>query len=430
MESIYTTANPSSSVVYGNVAAFIKEYLVSKFPANFFKYKTISTELSYRNILQQMRESENLELSKRQKPYLVIKPLIQSLSNGDMFLYDIPMTKNYYDIEYGMDKRYLFSIIKDKENGYSLLFKLNRDKFEFDITVTVSTQIQQIDWWKYMQNEFTWDIPMAITTSFENIIPNDVIFHIANLTNIPINDDNSHNIPILLDKMNQYSKYPITYKMRNATSKDEFFMFYSHQILITLSDLTPEEGTKHDMIDDSYNITFHITAEFNLPGMYILMGTKPDLYLASLNLLAKQQNSDDYDTVHISPLYTMHNMFADFTSRLDGFRLMLSSIISIDRNNKSGTETIDISSIFTKDEMQIIKNNHKFISNIDTLLRIVITEDNRIMDFEKYKMDWNTMILTINSIDISSTYRLFIYQNSIKFNDELLEISYNKNLNN
>ena len=194
METIYTTANPSSSVIYGNVAAFIKEYLVSKFPSNFFKYKSISTELSYRNILQQLRESENMELSKRQKPYLIIKPLIQSLSNGDMYLYDTPMTKNYFDMEYGIDKRHLFPVIKDKESGYSLLYKINRDRFEFDITVSVSTQIQQIDWWKYMQNELVWDIPMAITTSFESIIPDDIIFHISNLTNIPIGDNKSFNI--------------------------------------------------------------------------------------------------------------------------------------------------------------------------------------------------------------------------------------------
>ena len=427
MEYIYTTAYTSSSVTYGNVASFIKNYIISKFPQNFFKYKTISTELSYRNILQQLKESENLELSKRHKPYLIVKPMIQSMNNGDLYLFDTPMTKNYFDIEYGMDKRHLFPVIKDKENGYNLLFKLNRDKFEFDITVTVGTLIQQIDWYKYMLNEFTWENPMAMSTAFEALIPRDIIFHISNLINIPLNEET--NIKQFLNKLNQYSAYPITYKMRNATSKDEFFMYYNHQLLVTLTDLTIEEGNKKDMVDDTYNITFHISTEFNLPGSFILTGTKPDLYNASLKLLVKDDINNKTDSMHICPLYTMHNMFSDFTSRIDGFRLLISSIVAIDKKNKSGKEIADLSGIFSKEETKVIKDNIGFISNVDTLVRVIMTEDGIPMDKDRYYVDWNTMQLHFFDVEPTSTYRVFIYQNSIKFNDAIIENMDNKNLN-
>ena len=86
MESIYSVASPSSSVIYGNIAQHTKELIKSIFPNSFFKYEHISSEIAYRNLRRQLGAQSKQNVAKREKPYLVIRPMISV--PDEMYLYN------------------------------------------------------------------------------------------------------------------------------------------------------------------------------------------------------------------------------------------------------------------------------------------------------------------------------------------------------
>jgi hypothetical protein len=184
MEKIYAVSSATSSVVYGNISCAIREHILSKFPYGYFTDVNMSTEVAFRNIYRKLGGTNSKrEFEKRKKPWMNIRPILTPTS-PDTFLNDIPLTKNWDNIQYGVDKRYLFDIFKDGENGYSLKYKINRDKLEFDVGITVSTVLQQIDLFKYLYNQISWDRPYSHRIASEAMIPRSIIKHISNLINL------------------------------------------------------------------------------------------------------------------------------------------------------------------------------------------------------------------------------------------------------
>ena len=265
MESIYTVASPSSSVVYGNIAQHTKELIKSIFPNSFFNYEHISSELAYRNIRRQLGAQARRDLAKRKKPYLVIRPIISV--PDEMYLYNTPLTSNNDYMHTSLDKNVLIPIINDTEEALRLMFKLNRDKIEFQISVTVSTFLQQIDIYKSLANVGLWNRPFTRRLPLEYMIPRPIVAALASRQGMDLSKE-VYAADIFLDHINKHSNYPITYKMRNATSRDEYFMYSNQEVLFTFEDFTLNEGQYKNMAQDSFELTFRVTAEFNIPGLF------------------------------------------------------------------------------------------------------------------------------------------------------------------
>lgn len=421
MENVYAVASSSSSTLYGNVGSAIKELIISKFPCNYFKYINVSTELAFRNVRRTLGYNNTNEMHKRLKPYLVIRPEY-SVGSTDQFLNDIPLTKNFDNIQYGVDKRYLFNVLKDVDQHYELKFKMNRDKIDFNITLTIPTLHDQLDVYKAMVNQFVWDRPYAYQAGLESMIPRSMITYIAKLANYDLEKD-INKIPLLIRYLNRISKYPITYKMRNASSTDEFYMYYNHGIIVNFTDLNIEEAVKKNMTDESYNITFKVSAEFNLPGLYILCGNNDTLYNMKIDLVS--QDAHDNANEYI-PLCTFTNFYSKYPSTLNGFKLYTTSIFNVEVN-KDGSDTLDINELFDEEILKVLKANASLENAMNTLLNIYILKDNtELVQDTDWSIDYNKMIIKINKAEKASTYRIVIYINNLKINDHLIEIFENK----
>jgi len=420
MDGIYAIASSSSSVTYGNIASYVKEMLIRKFRPDFFKYVSISTELAYRNFRRQLLNSSNDEITKRKKPWLIIKPRIE-VPSGDMYLYDIPLTKNYDNIEYGVAKSHLFPFIDDKDNGCKIMFKINRDQMIFDVTITVSTFYQQVDLYKAMMNQFVWNRPFTEVASLEAMIPRDFINTIGKVSKIDVtSESNGHNmIPILIQHLNKYSQYPITYKMRNSTSLDEFYMYYTTEVLLTFSDLDIDEGIKKNMVDDVYNINFRVTAEFNLPGVFLLGGSKPEIKKIYIGI---SENSSDQSKDYV-PLYTFENLYDKYKPIIGNFRLHVSSIFQTEPENDGKTDILDISPFFEEPYVKVLKQNYANNLPMYTLIKIIVIKDSvELVENTDWIMDWNTLSLKINNANHDSTYRFLIYYNTILLNERVVDM--------
>ena len=115
MENIYTVASTSSSTTYGNIMTFVKDMITQKFSVNFFKDINLASEISYVNIRRRLGRNTLKEMSKLERPFMNINPQIQP-PNSDLYLFDIPLTKNFDNMEYGIQKNTLFDIVKNKDD--------------------------------------------------------------------------------------------------------------------------------------------------------------------------------------------------------------------------------------------------------------------------------------------------------------------------
>lgn len=426
MNGIYTMASGSVSSLYGNVTAAIRELIISKFPKDYFKYITTSTELGFHNMKRQFGGTNGkAEIKKRRKPYLVIQPNFQE-PDHDTFLQEIPLTKNIDDLQYRVDRRYLMDIIRDPKYGYNLQFKINRDRIEFDVRIVVTTLHQQLDIYKAIKNQIVWERSFVKPTALEAVIPKTMMHHIGKLCKMDIQND-PYMTPILLDHLNGCSKYPITFKLRNASTTDEFYMYYMHNMVITFYDLNLEEGVKKDMVDDHHNITFRVSADFNLPGLYIISGNLQKLREWKVVLSVDNEEHRTIEPVVESeffPLFTIDNIYAKYPPEVDGMKLMGSARFTCDKKSMRGTsDYLNISSLFSQDQEKIIKAYTGFMINPDTLVRLhVLKNKEELVLGEGYKMDWQSMFMEICHADLDATYRLVVYINTRKLNEMMAQI--------
>ena len=411
MENIYTVASASSSTTFGNVMTFFKEQITQAFPAGYFKDVNLSSEIAYVNVRRRLKRNTLNEMSKLERPYMVIQPQIQPPS-GDMYLYDIPLTKNFDNMEYGIQKNTLFPMIKNPDDGYFLNYKMNRDQIQFEVTITVDTLIQQLDLYKYMTNHFVWERPFTIKNDIEAMIPREIIRQVGVLSNIDIDSKSNNQIPAMIKHLNKYSSYNITYKMRNGTSLDEFFMYYNTEILVTFNDLNIDQVSRKNMTDDYYTITFRGTAEFNSPGVFVLTGSKPrpKAVYVSLDVLEK-------DSSHtMIPLYTINNFWARYKSIENGFLMYTSSRFQTERQ-PDGTDILDLSVLFDDAKLNVIFEYNANNIPMETLVSIKLIKDGKEMKDGEYKVKWNNLNLIVNDADDSATYCVLIYINNNLFNE-------------
>ena len=421
MEGIYTIASSSSSSLYGNIGCSIKELILSKFPLNYFKYTNVSTELAFHNLRRQFGSNSLKEITKRRMPYINIQPVYQ-VPDQDAFLQNVPLTKNLTDLQYGIDARYLFDIIKDFKYEYGLKFKLNRDRIEYEVRITVATLHQQLDLYKALSNQLTWEIPLYHTCALESVIPKTIINYIGKLCRMDISN-NPDLIPVLLHHLNSISGYPITYKMRNASATDEYFMYYKHRLLIVFYDLSIEDGNKKNMVDDTYNITFKVSAEFNLPGMYVIT---PNPYTKITDVEIRDITpyvEGEGEVVDYIPLFTLSNLWNKYPKDKDGMTLYGTSIFYTEKEKDGKTDIVELTPLLEPEKQKVIRFYTGYSLKHDTLLKVYILKDsNELVENEDYIIDWNRFEIQILKSEYKATYRIIIYISATTFNEIEKEI--------
>lgn len=415
MENIYTVASSSASTTYGNIMTFIREYLKKEFPIGYFKDIQLSSEIAYVNVQRRLGRNSIIELSKLEKPYLTISPRIEVPSNGE-YLYNIPLTKNYNNMEYGVSRNTLFHFLTNKEDGYLLAYKLNRDKIQFEITITISTLIQQLDLYKYLVNHLTWERPYVVKTSLESMIPRNIIKQIGILSNIDIDSTKSNQIPNILQLMNRYSRYPVTYKMRNGTSLNEFFLYYTAELLIEFDELTLDDATKKNFADDFYQIHFNCSVEFNLPGYFALIGLQPKPRSLNMSIRVKEPDGD-HDLI---PLFTVDNFFNRYPAVRNGFMFYRASRFQVCDGTKLYDYT-DIRELFEDWRLEVIYRYNRMHVPMETLINLILLKDGKELKLGNWDITWHDMILRIKDPDERATYQLIVYVNNNLFVEEKKE---------
>ena len=416
MDGIYTMASPSSSSLYGNVGCAIRQLILSKFPYNYFQYMNVSTEVAFHNLRRQFGSNTNNEISKRKYPQLIVQPVYQ-VADQDAFLQNVPLTKNDMDIQSNIDRRYLFEVIRDPEYNWALKFKLNRDRIDYDVSVITHTLHQQLDIYKAMVNQMTWDRSFYYPAALEAVIPKTMVEYMSRLCNMDIYTYPEF-IPTFLRHLNAYSGYPITYKVKNASATDEFFMYYKHNLVVTYTDLSIESANKKNMVDESYTITFRVSVDFNLPGLFILDGAESNMSKLKGFLVDKTSTGKGYtDQDEFIPLFSLSDFYNRFPQRKDGLTLYGSFVFTSE--SKSDSDSADIGLLIEPDHQKAIRF-HTHCGMLDkTICKVYIMKDSEMLPEDQYRVNWDTMKIEYLHPDTKATYRVAIYMNMESINAAL-----------
>lgn len=424
MEGIYTLAAPSSSITYGNISCAVRELLFSFFPPNMFKYVHISSELAFRNTKRIFGSNSSLEFKKREKPFMIITPSYTDMDDDNRFLYGTPLTTTWDSVHSGVDKRYLFDIINDRDNGFKLRYKMSRDLVNYEVRLVFETLHQQLDIYRALDNLNTWDRPYIYRASLESLIPRTIVMQIAHLLHIDIDEKNNDNIAKLLQYFRRASRYPITYKMKNASGRDEFFLYYDHNTIVNLTGLRIDGGNKKNMVDDAYEITFNVGIEFNLPALYMLSGNPDIIQKLRVDLVHKDYYTNDKEII---PILTVNNFYNQYPTYRDGFKFYITSMFNVELT-KNNHDILPINELFSNDLIHIINENVMFNVDMSTLFKIILIKGNvELVEGKDYTINWNKLEVDISNLDPSETYRIVIYMNSIHINERLQEITDDKN---
>ena len=416
MDGIYTMASPSSSSLYGNVGCAIRQLILSKFPYNYFQYMNVSTEVAFHNLRRQFGSNTNNEISKRKYPQLIVQPVYQ-VADQDAFLQNVPLTKNDMDIQSNIDRRYLFEVIRDPEYNWALKFKLNRDRIDYDVSVITHTLHQQLDIYKAMVNQMTWDRSFYYPAALEAVIPKTMIEYMSRLCNMDIYTYPEF-IPTFLRHLNSFSGYPITYKVKNASATDEFFMYYKHNLVVTYTDLSIESANKKNMVDESYTITFRVSVDFNLPGLFILDGAESNMSKLKGFLVDKTSTGKGYtDQDEFIPLFSLSDFYNRFPQRKDGLTLYGSFVFTSE--SKSDSDSADIGLLIEPDHQKAIRF-HTHCGMLDeTICKVYVMKDSEMLPEDQYRVNWDTMKIEYLHPDTKATYRVAIYMNMESINAAL-----------
>lgn len=414
MPILYSMGSTSSSCTYGNVIKALEQELLRYFPKDFFRYKHVSSQMVFREE-SHWNSITDAELRKREKPLFLLRPGFEN--NTDIPFTNTMLTSNIYANTNAVSVKSVFPLIKDNKNRIIIGYRMNRDVIPFECTVRLQTLVEQLDIFKMMQNNMQWGGPYQRSFALESVIPYDLIKYMAIMNGIDLSKPS--NIPIMMHYLQSHSSFPITYKIRNSTSLPEFFMYYRVPVMITLEDLSIDSGSKKGMVDDIYEINFNIRVEFNLPGVFLMYGI--DLKPKKLNIRISSDVSEN--TTAYIPIYTMDRLFEENNMLLDGYKMYTTTIFQTEEESKGKDDTLDLNCVIHPQYIRVInKYNTSGIPN-DILFKIIVYHYNDKMEIGKdYEVDWDTMSLIVHNSDPEVTYRIIVYANMDKLNEELADI--------
>ena len=399
----YIQCQCSTAHTFGNVTAYIQNYLINLFPKDFFKTIHVNSKIAH----TQLRSTPN-EFLKKQTPAFIIRPRID-WNDTNKFLNGTPIIQRQGDLYHTYGGTNLQEFFKDDKNKLAVKYQLNRYVMNFDVILIVNTLMKQINWASYFQNAVRQNIPFNLDTCLESYISPEMLKQISNLSGVPMIDEEG-TINSFMRYMNANSYYPITYKLQGSTGTEEFYRYYPVRMDCLISDFNTDEGEKQGQIQDKYQISFTLRCEFFATGFYYLFSDKVE-EMSDIIL--------DDDSSTIIPLFTDVMLREDIDLPL-GWHLYASPSCRLEERN----DTINLSELLAESIKTAIKFHLDKGIPLLEFFKIRIREQGRLLQEEvHWKFNPETYDLEFINCSTYYTYKILIMIN-IEYINKLIKDVY------
>lgn len=397
----YIQCQSSTAHTFGNVTAFIQNWLINLFPEGLFKTIHVNSKIAH----TQLRSTPN-EFLKKTPPMFVIRPRID-WRDSNRFLNGTMIIERQGDLYYRYGGTNLQPFFQDNKRKVSVKYQLNRHVMNFDVILVFNTLMQQLNWSNYFLNAVSQESPFFLETCLESYLSPEMLNQLSICSGVPLKDEEGSTAEFLR-YMNQNSDYPITYKLQGSTGTEEFYRYYPARIDTLITNFNTDEGEKVGHIMDRYQITFSIRCEFYGTGFYYLFSDK----LKKNSIIV----SDTTDT--IVPIFT-DVITQDDVDLPVGWKLYASPSCMLEKPD----DTIDISSLFNDSITQAFKFHIERGIPVNQFFKIRVRKQGKVLQYGKdFEFDPRTFKVTFHNCSTYFTYKIILMLNIEYINNLIKDI--------
>lgn len=400
----YLQCQCSTAHTFGNVTAYVQNWLINLFPENLFKTIHVNSKIAH----NQLRSTPK-EFLKKQNPMFIIRPRIEWRDNAK-FLNGTPLIERQGDIYSTYGGTNLQDFFQDNKNKIAIKYQMNRHVMNFDVVLIFSTLMQQINWSNYFLNAVRQEIPFNLQTCLESYIAPELLEQLSRCTGIPMYDKEGSNKDFLR-YLNANSCQPITYKLQGSTGTDEYYRYYPVNIDTIITNFSTNEGERSGQVMSNYQISFSVRCEFYSTGFYYLFSDKIERN-SVLNI--------DTETSTIIPVFTDVLTKEDIDLPL-GWQLYASPSCRLENPN----DELSIETLFNDSIKTAIKFHIDRGITLMEFFKLRIRKQGKPLEYGvDYTFDFNTYTIKFNKCSTYYTYKILVMIN-VEYINNLVKQVYN-----
>lgn len=413
----YSMAAASLAHTYGNIATFANSWLLSLFPPNYFKTNYINSTIAYRDFATY--NNNRKEFVKKQKPMILLRPRIEMDIQDELPINQTYLAQRIYDInnddiETGNLQNFFF----DKDNKRQIQFLLNALRINFDVTILVETQMEQINLAHYFKNRVrqNWEITKIV--GLESYISRDIMYLLAKDAGFDdvFTTSEESRIGEFLSYVNNNSLYPVTLKYKNASGRHEFFRYHHSHVNMAITGLSIDDPSKKGFVADECAINFSLRCDFNTAGLYVYLSNNDTVF----EEFEKEGLYEGLDSIKLVNVTTPQVIFN--RTLPNGWRIFTTPAFDIDTDERP--YPLDFSVLLNTSLNEAVSFHKKHGIPLTTFMGVEVLKNNRTMEEEKneYYIDWDNLTLYVNNCVINHEYRFILYVNTEYLNNLLADI--------
>lgn len=398
----YIQCQCSTAHTFGNITAFIQNWLINLFPEGFFKTIHVNSKIAH----AQMRSTPK-EFIKKVPPMFIIRPRID-WTDSNKFLKGTMLTERQGDLYSTYAGTNLQDFFQDDRRKIAIKYQMNRHVINFDVVLIVNTLMQQINVSNYFLNAVRQEIPFFLETCLESYLDIELMKKLSEFSGVPIKDENG-SVDNFLRYLNANSAYPITYKLQGSSGTEEFYRYYPVNIDTIITNFNTDEGEKANQVMNRFQISFSLRCEFYGTGFYYLFTDKiKDTAVVTV----------DCDAGQIIPVFTDVLTKDDIDLPL-GWKLYASPSCRLENKN----DEVDISSIFNDSIRKVIEfHNNKGIPLME-FFRLRVRKQGKLLEYGKdYTFDPYEYKIHFINCNTYYTYKIIIMLNIEYINNLIKDV--------
>lgn len=415
----YSMAAASLAHTYGNIATFANSWLLSLFPPNYFKTNYINSTIAYKDFATY--NNNRKELIKKQKPMLLIRPRIEMDVLDELPINQTYLAQRIYDINNeDIETGNLQNFFIDRANNRRIQFLLNALRINFDVSIVVETQMEQINVAHYFKNRVRQNWEMCKVVGLESYISRDIMYLLAKdagFADVFTTSEESR-IGEFLSYVNNNSMYPVTLKYKNASGRHEFFRYHHSHVNMAITGLSIDDPSKKNMVSDECLINFSLRCDFNTAGLYVYLSNNDVIFDEGIGPGIADSPLDQQTIISVTTPQEV------FTNKImpNGWQIFMTPAFEIDKDEMP--YKLDFSVLMNTSLNEAINYHKKHGIPITTFLGVEVKKGSRVMDPEKneYEIDWDNLTLLVYNCTENIDYRFILSVDTEYLNNLLADI--------
>lgn len=386
----------SNETMFSSVTNIIKEFLIRKFPKDFFKY--VYMRNSSAAITEQYLNYEDRLV--KPKPSLAIGLSFESQDStfvGDPYHFGITNIR-----QYAFEQGHIYDgILKDYTNEVYISAFRNRTKIIYEIGIKVESELKAANVEGFLRGLIGIGKPFYINNAFIEIpLPNTMIRMIAARNNIDITTTTGINT--LSNYLANNSKNSIIRKKLTTNGKYHYFYKYATNILCKIQDkISLNKNLKEKSIDDCI-LSFAFEIEMGSYLNFIYETVENDLTIPN------EPEELLNDNIEIIYNYSVQSIIPK-----EYLGLSILQKISILTSNEDEDST-DVTNVINK-KINDFRDYCLLNNNINDNIKLLVFRESTLISNTDYSIDWNTFTVTLLNPFKNYNYTLVFYFNEENF---------------